>query len=448
MLRACQGTWVAHGSGDADRAVVDAHDRVSVPPENPSFTLRRVWLNELQEARYYYGLSNQGLWPLCHIAFTRPVFNPEDWQAYREVNALFARAVLEEADGKPAFVFIQDYHFALLPRLLKDSNPNLIVAQFWHIPWPNPEVFRGFPWKEELLDGMLANDLFGFHLRLHCQNFLETIDRTMEAKVDYERFEVKRGGKTTLVRPFPISIDFADHDAAARTYQTKEEMYAWRKQLGLQDELVGIGIDRMDYTKGICERLRALDRFLTQNPEYRRRLVFVQVAVPTRSRIAQYSALEKEVTDLVSAINRKWASRRWQPIILLKQHVPQDRLMALHRLAEFCIVSSLHDGMNLVAKEYVASRVDEDGVLILSDFAGASRELTDAIVVNPFNEEQTAQAIRQALQMPEEERRRRMRKMRAVVEENNIYRWAGKVLSALLKFEFTANDQTTTAAFG
>ncbi|MBI2683277.1 MAG: trehalose-6-phosphate synthase [Acidobacteriales bacterium] len=448
LLRACQGTWVAHGSGDADRAVVDAHDRVAVPPENPSFTLRRVWLDDQQEQRYYYGLSNQCLWPLCHIAFTRPVFNPEDWQSYREVNALFARAVLEEADGKPAFVFIQDYHFALLPRLLKDANPNLIVAQFWHIPWPNPEVFRGFPWKEELLDGMLANDLFGFHLRLHCQNFLETIDRTMEAKVDYERFEVRRGGKTTLVRPFPISIDFADHDAAARTYKTKEEMYAWRKQLGLTDELVGIGIDRLDYTKGICERLRALDRFLTQNPEYQRRLVFVQVAVPTRSRISQYSALEQEVTELASSINRKWAARRWEPIILLKQHVPQDRLMALHRLAEFCIVSSLHDGMNLVAKEYVASRVDEDGVLILSDFAGASRELTDALVVNPFNEEETAQAIRQALQMPEEERRRRMRKMRAVVEENNIYRWAGKLLSALLKFEFTAHEQTTTAAFG
>ena len=446
IMRACGGTWVAHGSGDADRRMVDANSHVGVPPGEPRFTLRRVWLTKQQETRYYYGLANQGLWPLCHIVFTRPVFKPEDWQAYREVNEAFARAVLEEAGGAPSFVFIQDYHFGLLPRLLKESNPNLIVAQFWHIPWPNAEVFRGFPWKEELLDGLLGNDLLGFHLRQHCLNFLDTVDRTMEAKADRERFEVTRGGRTTSVRPFPISIDFEEQNATAQTPETEQEMARWRRRLGLRDEFVGIGIDRMDYTKGIAERLRALDRFLTRYPDYRERLVFVQVGVPSRTRIRQYKLLEEEIVELVDEINWKWAAGSWRPVIFIERHLERVPLAALHRLAHFAIVSSLHDGMNLVAKEYVGSRFDGDGVLILSDFTGASRELTDAIIVNPFDEEELAEAIRQALEMPEEARRKRMQKMREVVAENNIYRWAGKIISALLKFEFGANGHMDAAA--
>ncbi|MBZ5595311.1 MAG: trehalose-6-phosphate synthase [Acidobacteriia bacterium] len=445
IMRACGGTWIAHGSGDADWKMVDEQDRVFVPPDDPCFTLRRVRLNPRQEERYYYGLANQALWPLCHIVFTRPVFRPEDWQAYREVNQIFADAVVEEAGDAPTFVFIQDFHFALLPRMLKERNANLIVAQFWHIPWPNPEVLRGFPWKEELLDGLLGNDLLGFHLRFHCQNFLDTVDRILESKVDRERYEITRGGKTTTVRAFPISIDFQRHSATAEAETTEREMKRWRSALGIRDELIGIGIDRIDYTKGICERLHAIDRFLAKYPEYRGRFVFVQVAVPSRSQIPEYKTLEKKLETLVNEINRKyrrWAVRSWRPIILLKRCFPQHSLTALHRLAKFCMVSSLHDGMNLVAKEYVASRVDEDGVLILSDFAGASRELTDALVVNPFSEEESLEAIRQALEMPEDERRKRMRKMRAVVAENNVYRWAGKIISALLKFEFTTSDES------
>ncbi|PYT33694.1 MAG: trehalose-6-phosphate synthase [Acidobacteria bacterium] len=445
IMRACGGTWIAHGSGDADRITVDNNDRVLVPPHDPRFTLRRVWLNRRQEEGYYYGLANQALWPLCHIVFTRPTFRPEDWQTYREVNQIFARAVLEEAGDSPTFVFIQDFHFALLPRMLKERNANLIIAQFWHIPWPNPEVLRGFPWKEELLDGMLGNDLLGFHLRFHCQNFLDTVDRSMEAKVDRERQDIIRAGKPTSVRPFPISIDFEEHNAMAQAETTEQEMERWRRALGLHADIVGIGIDRLDYTKGICERLRALDRFLTTYPQYQERLVFVQVGVPSRSRIPEYKSLEKEIEKLVNRINkkyRKWSSRSWRPIIFIKKHFPQHRLTALHRLAHFCVVSSLHDGMNLVAKEYVASRFDEDGVLILSDFAGSSRELTDAIVVNPFSEEEFVEAIRQALEMSLDERKKRMRKMRAVVAENNIYRWAGKIVSTLLKFEFTAPEET------
>src|SRR5579863_423432 len=356
ILRACGGTWIAHGSGNADRNTVDRLDHVLVPPDDPRYALRRVWLSSLQEERYYYGLSNQALWPLCHIVFTRPVFRPEDWQAYREVNQLFARAVLEEAGDAPTFVFIQDFHFALLPKMLKERNANLIVAQFWHIPWPNPEVLRSFPWKEELLDGMLGNDLLGFHLRFHCQNFLDTVDRSMEARVDRERQEITRSGKTTSVRPFPISIDFEEHDAVARSSATERAMAWWRNTLRLGEVLVGVGIDRLDYTKGICERLRALDRFLATYPRYRERFVFVQIGVPSRTRIPEYKRLELEVVSLVNQINRKyrrWPAGSWRPIILLKRHFPQRRLTALHRLARFCMVSSLHDGMNLVAKEYV-----------------------------------------------------------------------------------------------
>jgi trehalose 6-phosphate synthase len=436
VMRVSGGVWIAHGSGDADQNFSDAAGRVEVPPENPSFTLRRIFLTKEQEMGYYYGLSNRGLWPLCHIAFTRPTFVPEDWNAYREVNEIFANAVIEEADDSPTVVFIQDFHFGLLPRMIKERNPNLVVAQFWHIPWPNPEVFRGFPWKGELLDGLLGNDLIGFHLRHHCQNFLDTVDWTLEARVDRERFEVTRSGKSTTVRPFPISIDFAEYAETAGSRQSQEDEAWWRRELGLDDCLIGVGVDRIDYTKGILERLNALDRLLTRYPEYRERLVFVQIAVPSRSRIPEYQMLEDEIDARSDEINWRWGVRSWRPIRLLKKHFPQKKLVALHRVADFCLVSSLHDGMNLVSKEFVASRTDGDGVLVLSDFAGSSRELTDAVVVNPFNEEQVCEAIRSALEMDPQERRRRMSRMRSVVAEGNVYRWIGKILSALLKFEF------------
>jgi len=443
VMRVSGGTWIAHGSGDADQNFVDAAGRVEVPPENPVFTLRRIFLTKDQEMGYYYGLSNRGLWPLCHVAYTRPAFVPEDWEKYREVNQIFADAVIEEAGDGPAVVFIQDFHFGLLPRMIKDRNPNLVVAQFWHIPWPTREVFRGFPWKQELLDGILGNDLLGFHLRLDCQNFLDTVDHTFEARVDRERFEVTRNGKATTIRPFPISIDFAEYTSVARSAETQKDEDHWRRELGLTERhLVAVGIDRIDYTKGILERFGALDRLLTENPQYRERLVLVQIGVPSRSRIREYQNLEDEIDARCDEINWRWAVRSWHPIILFKKHFPQKRLVSLNRLAHFCIVTSLHDGMNLVAKEFVASRTDGDGVLVLSDFAGASRELTDAVIINPFDEQQVAGAMRTALEMEPEERQRRMQKMRAVVAEGNIYRWIGKILSTLLRFEFVPGGQS------
>ncbi len=413
---------------------------MQVPPENPCYTLRRVWLTKEQEEGYYNGVSNDGLWPLCHTAFIRPTYNPRHWPIYRAVNELFAQAVLEEAGSDPAFVFIQDYHFGLLAKMLKEHNPNLIVAQFWHIPWPNPAAFQTFPWKEELLEGLLGNDLLGFHLRYHGQNFLDTIDRTLEAKVDHDEFEIIRGGKTTVVRPFPISIDVDGHQALAVSKECEEEMDHWRQQLRLSDEILGIGIDRIDYTKGIPERLRALNRFLEKYPAYRERLLFVQIGVPSRTHIKQYRSLDDEIDGLVEEINWRWSTDSWHPIVYLKKQHGPVQMMALHRLAHFALVSSLDDGMNLVAKEFVASRADGDGVLILSRFAGAARELTSAVLVNPFAVDDVAEAIRLAVEMPEDERAKRMQKMHTAIADNNVYRWAGKLLSALLRFEFPEGE--------
>ncbi|MBI5592026.1 MAG: trehalose-6-phosphate synthase [Deltaproteobacteria bacterium] len=433
------GTWIAHGSGDADRDVVDEFDRIRVPPDDPTYTLRRVWLTREQERGFYYGLANEGLWPLCHVTFSQPEFRSEDWKMYREVNQLYADAVLQEAGNDPTFVFIQDYHFCLLPRMLKNANSKLIVAQFWHIPWPNREVFRAFPWKEELLDGMLGNDLIGFHIRYHCQNFLDTLDRTIEARVDTDRFQVTRGGHTSMIREFPISIDFAEHVALSQAPEVDTAMVRWKKRLGRTAEVLGVGIERLDYSKGIPQRLRAVDFLLEQRPELQRRLVFLQVAAPSRSHIPAYRKIEDDVENLVEEINFRWKDRNWQPIVFLKEHHGPVDMMALHRLAQFCVVSSLHDGMNLVAKEFVANRADNDGVLILSEFTGSARELTDAVQVNPFAIHELADAMHRAVTMPPDERTRRMQRMREHLELHNVYRWGGKVLSELLKFDFPEN---------
>jgi trehalose 6-phosphate synthase len=432
VLRACGGVWVAHGSGDADQAFADSHSRVAVPPEDPSYTLRRVWLSKRQENDYYYGAANQALWPLCHVVFTRPVFDDAQWQTYREVNELFADAVLEEAGGEPALVFVQDYHLALLPGILKRRASNLAIAQFWHIPWPNAETFRVCPWVKEILDGLLANDLLGFHLQYHCQNFIETVDRTLEMRLDRELSDIIHGGKRTAVRPFPISIDFAAHELTAESAETVRAMARWRRQLHIDNAIFGIGIDRLDYTKGLPERFRAIDRLLELQPELAGRLVFLQIGVPTRTNLPEYQRAEEEVERLAKSINWRWGSGAWRPIIFLKEHMNQVEMAALHRLAHFCLVTSLHDGMNLVAKEFVASRTDGDGVLILSRFTGAARELTEALLVNPYSADECARAIQRAITMPEDDRRQRMRWLRTVVADNDIYRWVSAITSTLV----------------
>jgi trehalose 6-phosphate synthase len=449
ILCACGGTWVAHGSGDADKLVVDAQDHVGAPPDTRRYTLRRVWLTPEEQAGYYTGLANEAMWPLCHIAFARPRFDPHHWECYRRVNELFANAVIEEAGNEPTFVFIHDFHLALLPQLLKQRNPNLIVAHFWHIPWPNPEVFRVFPWQEELLNGMMGNDLIGFHLRHHCQNFLDTLDQTVEARVDHVSFEVKRNSRVTLVRPFPIGIDYDEHAAAALSPAVGRRMAYWHDFLKLKNYTLGLGIDRIDYSKGIPERIAAIDSLLEQYPEFRSRLVFLQIGVPSRRDVPAYQQIHAEIESAVKRVNRRWSRGSWRPIVYLKQQFPHADMMALHQLASFCAVGSLHDGMNLVAKEFVASRNDEDGVLVLSRFAGASQELADAVIFNPYSLSESREAMRQALTMAPDERRHRMQRLRQVTRENNIYRWAGKILSTLMKLEFReVREEAACAASG
>jgi len=433
---ACGGVWVAHGSGDADRVV---GERIGLPSEDPSYTLRRVWLEPEEEAGYYYGLANEGLWPLCHIVHERPQFRAGDWEHYRAVNQKFATALLEEMEKADApIVLVQDYHFALLPQMIKRERPDARVALFWHIPWPNFEAFGICPWQEDILLGMLGADLVGFHTQFHCNNFLETVERTIEGRVEWDHFTVVRGQHTTHVLPFPISVatDVLDDGP----HLSRADLMA---QLEISAEFLGVGVERIDYTKGLPERFRAIRRFFERWPEYRRRVVFVQVASPSRSRIPRYQALQDETRAIVRAINEEIGERGWRPIIYREHHHDRREIAALYRAADFCMVTALHDGMNLVAKEFIAARDDDDAVLILSRFTGASRELADALLVNPYDIEDTAAAIRRAIEMPEAERRDRMARMRSLVREHNVFRWAGHLLTELARIPRASERQGT-----
>jgi len=427
VMRACGGVWVAQGNGGADRETSDARGRLLVPPDDPRYTLRRVWLTKEEEAGYYEGFANEGLWPLCHIVHTRPLFRPGDWAHYRAVNEKFAAAVLEEIAGAEApMVLLQDYHFALLPALVKRERPDARTAIFWHIPWPNFEHFSICPWQDELLLGMLGADLIGFHTQYYCNNFLDTVERAIEARTDWERFSVTRGRHTTYVKPFPISVapDFVEDPPAL----SRASLLGG---LGLQAEWIGVGVERLDYTKGLPERFRAIGRFFECFPAYRERVAFVQLAAPSRSTIPRYQQLEAEVDETVRAVNAGLATKRWRPITYVKRHHDHREIWPFYRHADFCMVTSLHDGMNLVAKEFVSVRDDDDGVLILSQFTGASSELRDALLVNPYDVDGTAEAIRAAVEMSPDERRARMARMRQSVREQNIYRWAGLLLNEL-----------------
>jgi alpha,alpha-trehalose-phosphate synthase [UDP-forming] len=448
VLSACDGTWIAHGSGDADRETVDRQDRLRVPPEDPRYTLRRIWLSKEEEEGYYYGFSNEGLWPLCHIAHTRPLFRAQDWEDYQEVNRKFTAAVLEEIKDTPKpVVLVQDYHFALMPRMIKEKRPDARVAIFWHIPWPNPEAFGICPWQRQLVDGLLGADLIGFHIQSHCNNFLQTVDRVVESRVDWEHFSVKRQDHRTIVRPFPISVDLTDDDltddksvASDRYGSDYFERTAWLRSLGVESEFVGIGVDRVDYTKGIPERFRGIERFLEKYPAYRNKFTFIQIGAPSRTHIKRYQDLLAEVETEAERINWRFQSGNWKPIISLKRQHSHEEIERYYRAADLCLVTALHDGMNLVAKEFLAARRDERGVLILSQFTGAARELRDALLVNPYDIDQTAEAIRIALEMEPEEKQMRMHRMRKVVREHNIYRWAGNLITELCELRLDAEQ--------
>ncbi|HVJ08009.1 MAG TPA: trehalose-6-phosphate synthase [Acidisarcina sp.] len=444
ILCACNGTWVAYGSGDADAETVDARDRIKVPPDEPRYTLRRVWLSHEEEEGYYYGFANEGLWPLCHIAHTRPIFRASDWEYYYEVNRKFADALLQEiGDEENPVVLIQDYHFALLPRMLKDRLPNARIAIFWHIPWPTPESFEICPWQRELLDGLLGADLIGFHVRAHCNNFLNTVDRILESRVDWEHFSVKRNDHLTSVLPFPISVEFSgDVPPSERDLTAGEERSAIFAELGVEATYLGVGVDRVDYTKGIIERFQAVESFLERYPTYQGKFTFVQIGAPSRSRIKRYADFQLEVEAEANRINARFKRGRWRPIVFLNRQHDRHQVERYYRAAHVCMVTSLHDGMNLVAKEFVATRHDERGVLILSRFTGAARELHDAIIVNPYDVNATGEAIAQALKMNVSEMVDRMHRMRKTIKEHNIYWWAASLIGALCELRLEPKGGT------
>jgi len=431
ILKSCGGLWIASGTGDADKKVVDDQDKVKVPPEEPKYTLRRVWISKQEEEYFYYGFSNEGLWPLCHVAHTRPLFRTEYWQYYQSVNRKFADIIIEEIkkEVKP-FILVQDYHFALLPAMIKESRPDARVSLFWHIPWPNPESYGICPWQNEILMGMLGADLIGFHTQYHCNNFLSTVNQSLEARVAWETFSVTMGDHSTRVSPFPISISFTLKD-----YNNVKEpgisIPALLKNSGIQAQVIGVGVDRIDYTKGILERFRAIERFLEKYSSYQGKFTFVQIGAPSRTFIKNYSDLVENVEKETDRINRKFQVKDWKPILLLNRHHSHQEIAPFYQVASLCMVTSLHDGMNLVAKEFVASRNDNSGVLILSRFTGAAQELAGSLIVNPYDIDEMADAIKTALDMPEDEQRLRMHQMRQTILRHNIYSWAANLLKSM-----------------
>jgi trehalose 6-phosphate synthase len=428
VMRACSGVWVAHGAGSADRETADAAGRIRVPPGEEAYRLRRVWLSPAEEKGYYYGFSNEGLWPLCHLADARPAFRTEDWRHYQEVNRKFVDAVCAEVDSEDPIVLVQDYHFALAPRLLRERLPRATVITFWHIPWPNSERFAICPWRTEVLEGLLGSSILGFHTQFHCNNFMDSVDRFLEARIERDRNAVVQQGRATLVRPYPISLEWPVHwleglppVAACRA--------SVRAELDLPpDALLGVGVDRLDYTKGIEERLLAVERMLERFPRLRGRFTFVQLAAPSRTEIERYQQLGERVEQVAARINERFGAGTYRPVRLFRAHHEPPTVFRYYRAADVCYVSSLHDGMNLVAKEFVAARDDEKGVLVLSEFTGAARELTEALIVNPYDLDAASSALARAAGMSVEEQRERMRSMRAFVAEFNVYRWAGRML--------------------
>ncbi|MEA3328718.1 MAG: trehalose-6-phosphate synthase [Candidatus Omnitrophota bacterium] len=436
VVRSCNGLWIAHGSGTADRRTVNNTDKIKLPPGQAKYSLRRVWLSRKEEEGYYYGYSNRSIWPLCHMVYIRPTFVESDWSYYQKVNQKFADAVLEEMGKKEAIVWIQDYHLALLPAMIKKARPDTMVAHFWHIPWVNAEAFRICPAKKEILEGLLANDVLAFHIRHHCINFLDAVELELEARIDIERTSVIYRGHETLIRAFPISIDFSEISSRAESKEIKLKVSHFEKEFSLiktKYKTVAFSLDRIDYTKGIPERLRAIDRFFEKYPQYKEKIVFIQIGALSRIHLKAYKELNDEIDNIIEQINWKHSTDTWSPVFFRRRTFDFKEKLALYRLSNLCIVSPLHDGMNLVAKEYIAAKNDLNGTLILSQFTGAARELRDAVSINPYDPDDFADKIKKAIEMPEAGRIRRMKKLREIVRRNNVYKWAGRVVSELEK---------------
>lgn len=426
LLAACGGVWVGLGSGSADRSAVDGTGGVPVPPENPTYRLRRVWLSGDEYAGYYVGFANEALWPLCHRAFVKPVFRAGDLDAYWVANSRFADAVAEEATCDSPIVLVQDYHFALAPAMIREQLPGSIISTFWHVPWPDPQRFALCPWRSQLLDGLLGSCIVGFQTPQDRDNFAECVSITLQAPVDRERMVVAYAGRSIALRVYPASIPWT---ASLDAPPPEECRLAVRQMLGLKEEtLIAVGVDRLDYTKGIEEKFLAVEQLLSTSPELRDRFVLVQLAEPSRQSLEAYVELRRRVHAIAERVNARFGSAESSPILLLEGRHTQSTVTRHLRAADVCYVGSLHDGMNLVGKEFVRARTDGAGVLIMSAFAGAARQLTDAVIVNPLDTEGAAAALATALQMDEQEQRARMRRLRRAVAGFDAHAWAAAIL--------------------
>jgi trehalose 6-phosphate synthase len=426
LLRACGGTWVAHGSGSADFETTGPDGVIAVPPEEPEYDLRRIFLTPDEIDRYYCGFANEALWPLCHRAWTQPIFRREDWDAYYRVNRRFARAA---AESPGTMVLVQDYHFALVPRFLREMRSNAVVGLFWHIPWPDAGTFDICPWREQILDGLLGADIIGFHTPEYCANFLACVARTLpRVRVNRSEMSIEIDGRRVRVRPYPISIEWP--------YPTASESdgAALREKLGIAPDVhVSIGVDRCDYTKGLLERVAAIELMLEQHRELRGRYVYVQIAAPTRMQIGRYRDLSVELAAAVARVNERFGDAQYTPIVLRLESVAPPEVRLHYAMADSAIVTPLHDGMNLVAKEYAASCSGSRGALVLSRFTGAAAELEGALLVNPYDLHEVAGAIVRAVQMPAAERAVRLRLLRRALERNTIDDWAVRQLADLAR---------------
>jgi trehalose 6-phosphate synthase len=430
LMRERGGTWIAHGAGDADRVACDESDRVRMPADAPAYDLHRIWLSDDEERRYYGGFSNEGLWPLCHNVHVKPVFRSEDWAAYLSVNRRFAEAAAADLGDSSTPVFIQDYHLALVAGELRKLKPNVRSAIFWHIPWPAADRLMMCPWRREILEGLLANNLIAFQLERDRRNFLAAVRE--ELHLETTNGVVRVAGREAHTVAVPIGVDFDRISRTSRDPRLLVESDRLRRELRVAAPIVGVGVDRLDYTKGIPERLDAIDRLLTETPQLASQLQFVQIGVPSRSALERYAALEQEIDARVADINaRHGRGPADGPIRYRKSALKLRRLVALYKLADFCVVSSLHDGMNLVAKEFVAARHDEEGVLVLSELAGAAQQLTDAVIINPYDVAGFADGLRRAIAMPPAERTERMRRLRRVVAGRDVFAWASEILENL-----------------
>ncbi|MCL4427621.1 MAG: trehalose-6-phosphate synthase [Deltaproteobacteria bacterium] len=451
IMKNLNGTWIAYGGGSADKAVSDDRGRVKLQGDDPGefYTVKRLFLSKQELNDYYYGYANSVLWPLCHIVYVRPKFNSEQFIEYDEVNKKFADAVIDEiktyndsageknGTGETEaehVVWLQDYHLVRCAKYIKEHDRNIKVSLFWHIPWPNPEIFSICAEKEAILEGLLANDLIGFQIIYHCQNFLRTCEWELEAQVNWADYSVTYKGHKTKVAPFPISVDahYLYHFSMSDNVEKIIENVKNNDEIIEPSyEYLAVSVDRLDYTKGIIEKLTAIDKLLEKYPELQGKFVFVQFGVLSRINIEAYSKFNDEISRLINNINWKYRTSDWYPIVRYFKQLELETYLAYYRMADIAIVSPLHDGMNLVSKEYVAANSDLKGMLVLSKFAGSAKELTDAVLVNPFNVECFAESIYKALFMDEEEKKRRMEKMQNVIRENDIYDWAYNFLLSL-----------------